>query len=80
MFGYEDRRTDEERRRDLEASYKREAERKLAIGFLKNVIRPLLKNSGADVGLAGEDIVGAVLLVEVDGVTYKLNATVDHDD
>ena len=53
MFGYEDRRTVQERQRDLEAADKRRAEKYLALGFLKNVVRPMLKDSGADVGLAG---------------------------
>lgn len=80
MFGYEDRRTPEERRRDLEFADKRRSEKFLALGFLKNTVRPLLRKSGADVGLAGEGYIsGAQLLVEVDGVTYKLTATVDND-
>jgi len=80
MFGmYEDRRTSEERRRDLERADKRRAESQLAFGFLKNVVRPLLKDTGADVGLTGEGSYAAELLVEVDGVTYKVSATVDHD-
>ncbi len=81
MFGmYEDRRTAAERQRDLEQADKRRAEKLLALGFLKNTVRPLLKESGADVGLAGEGSYGsAELLVECHGVTYKLTASVDHD-
>ena len=80
MFGYEDRRTSQERQRDIEFADKRRAENLLALGFLKNVVRPLLKDSGADVGLAGDGrFNGAELLVEVDGVTYKICASVDHD-
>lgn len=80
MFGYEDKRTPQERIRDLEYADKRRAEKSLALGFLKNTVRPLLKKSGAEVGVAGKDILGAELLVEVDGVTYKLSASVNHDD
>ena len=82
MFGmYEDRRTPEERRRDLESADKRQAENLLALGFLKTCVRPLLKKSGADVGLAGSGSFGsAELLAEVGGITYKLTARVDHDD
>jgi hypothetical protein len=82
MFGmYEDRRTAEERKRDFELQDKRRGEKFLALGFLKNTVRPLLKDSGADVGLAGEgSYSGAELLVEVDGVTYKLQASVDHHE
>lgn len=81
FFGYEDKRTQQERLRDLEAADKRRSEKFLALGFLKNTVRPLLKERRADVGLAGEGhIYGAELLVEVDGVTYKLTACVDHDE
>lgn len=79
MF-YEDTRSAEERKRDREAADKRRADSLLARGFLKNSVRPLLAKSGAEVGLVGEGfILGAELLVEVDGVTYKLTASVNHD-
>ena len=47
----------------------------------KNV-RPLLVKAGASVGLVGIGTFGssAELLVEVDGVTYRLSADVNHDD
>lgn len=81
MFGYEDRRTPQERQRDLASADKRRAENLLALGFLKSTVRPLLKGVGMDVGLAGEGgFSGAELLVEIDGVTYKLTARVDHDE
>lgn len=79
MFEYEDRRTEKERLRDLEAADKRRVENLLALGFLKTVLRPRLKDAGAEVGLAGLDISGAELLAELDGVTYKITAKVDHD-
>jgi hypothetical protein len=81
MFGYEDRRTEKERLRDLEAADKRQAENLLALGFLKTVVRPRLKEAGVDVGLAGSGVYnGAELLAEVDGVTYRITASVDHDE
>ena len=82
MFGmHEDRRTPAERERDLENDNKRKDGDKLALGFMKGVIRPLLKATDAEVGLAGEgNYGGAELLVEVGGVTYRLKASVDHDD
>lgn len=82
MFGmYEDRRTPEERRRDLQRQDKNNAERMLALGFLKNTVRPLLKGKGMEVGLAGEGgYCRSELLVEVDGITYKIEASVDHDE
>lgn len=81
MFGYEDRRTERERNRDLEAADKRRSEEALALGLLKNSIRPLLKEAGAEVGLPGSGSFGAAeLLMEVDGVTYKIAVRVDHDD
>lgn len=81
MFGYEDRRTEKERLRDLEAADKRQAENLLALGFLKTVLRPRLKEAGAEVGLAGTgSYSGAELLAEVDGVTYRITAKVDHDE
>ena len=80
MFGYEDKRTEQERLRDLEAADKRRAEDLLSLGFLKTVLRPRLKEAGAEVGLAGTgNFSGAELLAEVDGVTYKITARVDHD-
>ena len=80
MFGYEDKRTDKERLRDLEAADKVRADSLLALGFLKTVLRPRLKDSGAEVGLAGTgNFLGAELLAEVDGVTYKITVRVDHD-
>jgi hypothetical protein len=81
MFGFgEDRRTDEERRRDQEMHDRRHAENQLSLGFLKTVVRPLLKGAGAEVGLVGKStFCGAELLVEIDGVTYTLRALVDHD-
>jgi hypothetical protein len=80
MFGYEDRRTKEERNRDLELADKRNAEGLLSIGFLKTNIRQLLKDSGANVGIVGNGLFGsAELLAEVDGVTYKITVRVDHD-
>ena len=65
MFDFTDRRTDAERRRDLEAADKLRAEAQLALGFLKNNVRPLLAGSGATVGIAGLDWYAAELLVEV---------------
>lgn len=82
MFGYEDRRTAEERHRDAAAADKNRADGLLALGFLKNNVRPLLKNAGAEVGLAGAPAglwKAAELLVEVNGVTYKVSVVVDHD-
>ena len=81
MFGYEDRRTAQERLRDQDRADRIQAEGVLALGFLKTKVRELLKGAGADVGLAGSGSFGsAELLVEVDGVTYRLTARVDHDD
>jgi hypothetical protein len=81
MFGYEDKRTPAERIRDLEAADKRKSNNMLALGFLKTVVRSRLKEAGAEVGLAGaSSYEGAELLVELDGVTYKICAKVDHDD
>jgi hypothetical protein len=81
MFGYVDRRTDAERRLDLEAADKRQAEGLLALGFLKNVVRPQLKAAGLEVGLPGQSYIhGSELLVEMDGVTYRITAKVDHDE
>ncbi len=80
MFGYEDRRTEAERNRDLRAADKTRAEGLLALGFLKTSIREMLKNAGADVGIAGTAYFGsAELLAEVDGVTYKISVRVDHE-
>lgn len=53
----------------------------LSLGFLKNTVRPKLQEIGCDVGLAGNGRYdGAELLVESDGVTYRLQVSVDHDD
>lgn len=80
MFGYEDKRTPQERLRDMESNDKRQAEKLLALGFLKSVIRPMLKDAGMEVGLPGLDVLGAELLIENAGITYKLTLSVDHDD
>jgi len=80
MFGYEDRRTDKERQRDLEWADRRATDELLAIGFISTALRPMLKNAGVDVGLAGKGSFGsAELLCEVDGVTYKISVCVDHN-
>lgn len=79
MFDFTDRRTEAERRRDQEQVDKWKANKALALGFMKHTVRPLLKQAGADVGLAGDGLTGAELLVEVDGVTYQLVARVNHD-
>jgi hypothetical protein len=81
MFGFpEDRRTPAERQRDLEAADKRHSNEMLALGFLKNNVLPLLQNAGANTGLVGRGTFGtAELLVEMDGVTYKVEARVNHD-
>lgn len=80
MF-FEDRRTAEERKRDIEFNDKRKAENLLAIGCLKNSIRPLLAKAGLDVGLVGTgSFSGAELLLEIDGVTYALSLRVNHDN
>lgn len=64
----------------MERGDKLRAESLLALGFLENTVRPLLKNAGAEVGLTGkESFNSASLLVEVGGVTYKLTASVDHE-
>lgn len=77
---FEDHRTDEEKRNDKEYADKARAEQRLSLGLLKSV-GTLLKNAGANAGLAGNDHFNkALLLVEVDGVTYKLTAEVDHCD
>jgi hypothetical protein len=81
MFGYEDRRTAAERDRDLRQAEKREANALLALGFMKSVVRPLFIEKGANVGLAGKGGYGeAEILVEVDGVTYKIRASVDNEE
>lgn len=82
MFGYEDRRTEKERLRDLEAADKQRAEHLLALGFLKTVLRPRLKEAGVEVGLAGStSLFGTTeLLAKVDGVTYRIIVRVDHDE
>jgi hypothetical protein len=80
MSMYGDGRTEKERLRAIEATDKRRSETLLALGFLKTVLRPILQKTGANVGLAGNsDYHGAELLVEVDGVTYRITAKVDHD-
>ena len=62
FFDYQDKRTDEERKRDIEFADKRRANDMLALGCLKNTIRPLLVKAGLDVGLVGSHyIVGAEL-------------------
>ena len=85
MFGngmWQDRRTPEERRRDLERRDIEAANQKLAIGFLKNIVRPLLKDANEDVGIVGEGRwgEGAEMLSQADGVTYKITVKVDHDE
>lgn len=81
MFGFEDRRTEAERRRDLEAADKRKSDNLLALGFLKNEVRPLLNSAGLHVGLAGKGSFGnAEMLVESAGITFRITASVDHDE
>ena len=82
MFGsYRDERTPEEKRRDREIADVNRANQKLAVGFLKNM-RPLLKERVADVGLVGDSRFGsgAELLIEADGVMYKITAQVERDE
>ena len=72
MFGYEDKRTPQERLRDIERNDKWQSEKTLALGFLKTAIRPTLQKAGFEVGLPGLDVLGAELLIENAGITYKL--------
>jgi hypothetical protein len=78
MF-WEDKRTAAERQRDLDFGDKLRAESVLALGVLKNTVRPLLDNAGVSVGLAGTGSFSAEMLLEIDGVTYKMTMKVDHD-
>jgi len=79
MFGWEDMRTPEEKKRDHELGRTIKSNQKLALGFLKN-LKPVLKEAGLDVGMVGKGLVfGAELLVESDGITYKIKVDVDND-
>lgn len=74
-------RSEEQRRRDIEAGDKMRANTELSVGFLKNVVRPLLAGSGREVGLVGKSSLslGGELLVEEDGITYKISVSVNRD-
>ena len=79
MF-YEDRRTPAERDRDLKEREKRDQRSVLAVAFLENLRRRLAGDGSIEVGLVGKGPSGvADLLLEVDGVTYKLSAIVERD-
>jgi|15BtaG_2_1085339.scaffolds.fasta_scaffold01310_7 hypothetical protein len=82
MFGdFQDRRTDAERERDLEAANKREMDGKLARGFLDIRVRQALEAVGIQVGFVGRGFLGSnELLVKEDDITYKLVASVDNSD
>lgn len=79
MLFYEDKRTPEERRRDMETMDKMRANTSLSIGFAEHVLRPVLDKAGVAVGLVGKDAFGAELLVKHGDVTYKLMVVVSHD-
>lgn len=79
---FNDNRTEEERRRDREYADKRLQRKLLAMGFAEG-IRKLMNEHGGDdvaVGLVGEGLFAPELLVQSDGVTYKISVSVDHDD
>jgi hypothetical protein len=78
MFG--DNRTPAERERDRAAGEKLQSENLLATNLLKNVIKPMLVEREANVGLVGRGLMGRPeLLFEVDGVTYKIVLSVDNE-
>jgi hypothetical protein len=80
MF-FEDKRTAQERQRDLEMGDKMRAEKILAVNCLKSSIRPVLERAGVNIGLVGTgSYSGAELLLEIDGVTYTLSLRVNHDN
>jgi hypothetical protein len=80
MF-FEDKRTAQERQRDLEMGDKMRAEKILAVNCLKSSIRPVLERAGVSIGLVGTgSYSGAELLLEIDGVTYSLSLRVNHDN
>jgi hypothetical protein len=82
MFGYEDRRTQKERDRDLELSERRQREAVLAQAFLEVIKTRLDGEQNLKVGLVSRGsgwTQDPSLLVESDGVVYSLSAKVDHD-
>lgn len=80
MFGWEDKRTAEERKRDLDRADAHLANQQLALNFLKYIVRKQLEVDGLTVGIPGKgDVWGAEMLVESAGVTYKITVKVDHD-
>lgn len=82
MFDFVDRRTDEERQRDFEWSEKRRRNGVLARGFTEEMRRRLIADELLAVGLvgAGRFCDGAELLIQSDGVTYRIDVSVAVDD
>lgn len=81
MFDFVDRRTDEERHRDFEFGEKRRRNGVLARGFAEQLRKHLVAES-LDVGLVGPAMFGdgGELLIQADGITYKIQVTVAVDD
>ena len=80
MFGYEDKRTPEERKRDADRGAVLRANQHLALGFLKTFVRHQLDSQGTEVGIPSlSDLWRAEMMVERDGVTYRILVEVDHD-
>ena len=80
MFGdFTDRRTPAERQRDQNERDKRDANQKLSIGLLNQLI-PIIQKHGCTTGLAGKGSYGSAdLLIKQDDVTYELSVKVNHD-
>jgi len=82
MFGYEDRRTPKERERDLAHVEKQAQNRVLARSFLDALRVRLEQDQGIQLGLVSNGL-GFLddpsLLIESDGVTYRLEVKVDHE-
>lgn len=81
MFDFYDKRTPAERERDLRFAETRQQNGLLATGFLNVLRRAFSQDETLQVGLVGQGHYGdgAELLIESDGVTYKLTCRVDHE-
>lgn len=80
MFDYVDKRTEQERQRDFEWGEKRRQNGVLSRGFTEQLRKRLAKES-MDVGLVGSGMFGdGELLVQANGVTYKIQVCVAADD
>jgi len=75
---FEDRRTAAERDRDLKRNEKIEQERLLSLNFLHLIRNVLCDAEGLELGLVGRgNYSGAEMLVESNGVTYRMKMEVD---